>query len=69
MCLRQGEKGWRTLDISGTELRRRLQEGADIPDWFSFPQVVAELRRTHPPRHKLSAHRILVKLESLGFVK
>jgi sulfate adenylyltransferase len=46
------EKGWRTLDISGTELRRRLQEGADIPDWFSFPQVVAELRRTHPPRHK-----------------
>jgi sulfate adenylyltransferase len=46
------EKGWRTLDISGTELRRRLQEGADIPDWFSFPDVVAELRRTHPPRHK-----------------
>jgi sulfate adenylyltransferase len=46
------EKGMRTLDISGTELRRRLQEGADIPDWFSFPAVVAELRRTHPPRHK-----------------
>jgi sulfate adenylyltransferase len=46
------EKGWRTLDISGTELRRRLQEGADIPEWFSFPDVVAELRRTHPPRHK-----------------
>ena len=46
------EKGWRTLDISGTELRRRLQEGADIPSWFSFPDVVAELRRTHPPRHK-----------------
>jgi sulfate adenylyltransferase len=46
------EKGTRTLDISGTELRRRLQEGAEIPDWFSFPSVVAELRRTHPPRHK-----------------
>ena len=46
------EKGTRTLDISGTELRRRLQEGADIPEWFSFPAVVAELRRTHPPRHK-----------------
>jgi sulfate adenylyltransferase len=46
------EKGMRTLDISGTELRRRLQEGADIPEWFSFPSVVAELRRTHPPRHK-----------------
>jgi sulfate adenylyltransferase len=46
------EKGARTLDISGTELRRRLQEGAEIPEWFSFPAVVAELRRTHPPRHK-----------------
>ncbi len=40
------------LNISGTELRRRLAEGLDIPDWFSFPDVVAELRRTHPPRHK-----------------
>jgi sulfate adenylyltransferase len=46
------EKGARVLDISGTELRRRLQEGGDIPDWFSFPAVVAELRRTHPPRHE-----------------
>jgi len=40
------------LNISGTELRRRLQEGLDIPEWFSFSSVVAELRRTHPPRHK-----------------
>jgi len=40
------------LNISGTELRRRLQEGLEIPDWFSFPDVVAELRRTHPPRHE-----------------
>jgi len=42
----------RILNISGTELRRRLAEGLEIPDWFSFPDVVAELRRTHPPRHK-----------------
>ncbi|MEM8815395.1 MAG: bifunctional sulfate adenylyltransferase/adenylylsulfate kinase [Pseudomonadota bacterium] len=40
------------LNISGTELRRRLAEGLDIPDWFSFPEVVEELRRTHPPRHE-----------------
>jgi len=40
------------LNISGTELRRRLQEGLDIPEWFSFPDVVDELRKTHPPRHK-----------------
>jgi len=40
------------LNISGTELRRRLREGLEIPEWFSFPEVVAELRRTSPPRAK-----------------
>ncbi|MFO7805491.1 MAG: bifunctional sulfate adenylyltransferase/adenylylsulfate kinase [Paracoccaceae bacterium] len=38
------------LNISGTELRRRLQEGIEIPEWFSFPAVVEELRKTRPPR-------------------
>ncbi|MEP2028387.1 MAG: bifunctional sulfate adenylyltransferase/adenylylsulfate kinase [Paracoccaceae bacterium] len=45
-------KGETVLDISGTELRRRLAEGLDIPEWFSFPQVVSELRRTRPARAK-----------------
>ncbi|ETD90941.1 bifunctional sulfate adenylyltransferase/adenylylsulfate kinase [Rhodobacter capsulatus] len=45
-------EGCTVLDISGTELRRRLREGLDIPEWFSFPQVVAELRRTSPARAK-----------------
>ena len=40
------------LNISGTEFRRRLQEGLEVPEWFSYPEVVNELRRTHPARHK-----------------
>jgi sulfate adenylyltransferase len=44
--------GSRVLNISGTELRRRLSEGRDIPAWFTYPDVVAELRRSYPPRHK-----------------
>ncbi len=40
------------LEISGTEMRRRLREGLDVPDWFSFPAVISELRKTHPPRHE-----------------
>ncbi|TJZ87183.1 bifunctional sulfate adenylyltransferase/adenylylsulfate kinase [Paracoccus hibiscisoli] len=43
-------EGTTVLDISGTELRRRLREGLDIPEWFSFPEVVQQLRRTSPPR-------------------
>jgi sulfate adenylyltransferase len=45
-------EGSTVLDISGTELRRRLREGLDIPEWFSFPQVVEELRKTSPARSK-----------------
>ena len=57
-----------TLDISGTELRRRLRTGAPIPDWFSyeyvclrskniwsddcFSAVVKTLRESYPPRLK-----------------
>lgn len=44
--------GEATLSVSGTEFRRRLQEGLEIPEWFSDPEVVAELRRAHPPRHR-----------------
>ncbi len=44
--------GSRVLNISGTELRRRLNEGAEIPGWFTYPEVVHELRRSFPPRHK-----------------
>jgi len=46
----QIEEGETVLNISGTEFRRRLQEGLDIPEWFSYPEVVQELRKVHPPR-------------------
>ncbi|MBT8458526.1 MAG: bifunctional sulfate adenylyltransferase/adenylylsulfate kinase [Boseongicola sp.] len=42
--------GSTVLNISGTELRRRLREGLEIPEWFSFPEVVDQLRRRYPPR-------------------
>lgn len=42
----------RTLNISGTELRKRLRDGGDIPEWFSYPEVVKILRESNPPRPK-----------------
>ncbi len=44
--------GARVLNLSGTDLRDRLNEGRDIPSWFTYPEVVRELRRSFPPRHK-----------------
>jgi sulfate adenylyltransferase len=46
----QVPEGARTLTISGTEQRRRLNEGRDLPEWFTPPAVATELRRSYPPR-------------------
>ncbi|MBZ0113154.1 MAG: bifunctional sulfate adenylyltransferase/adenylylsulfate kinase [Thermoanaerobaculia bacterium] len=44
--------GTETLQISGTQLRERFTMGQEIPEWFTFPEVARELRRTHPSRDK-----------------
>jgi len=52
--------GEATLSVSGTEFRRRLQEGLEIPEWFSDPEVVAELRRAHPSRNYAALTRLAI---------
>lgn len=42
----------RIKTLTGTEFRRRLNEGLEIPEWFSYPDIIAELRKRYPPRHK-----------------
>lgn len=37
------------LTISGTELRNLLDKGENIPDWFTYPEVVRELKKSRPP--------------------
>ncbi|HEU5249033.1 MAG TPA: bifunctional sulfate adenylyltransferase/adenylylsulfate kinase, partial [Thermoanaerobaculia bacterium] len=58
--------GMRTLSISGTELRRRLEKGMEIPEWFTFPDVARELRRTHPPRREQGFTIFLTGLSGSG---
>ena len=41
-----------TLTVSGTELRELLDKGGEIPDWFSYPDVVEELRKHRPAMSK-----------------
>jgi sulfate adenylyltransferase len=71
-----------TAKLSGTEFRRRLREGIEIPEWFSYPEIIHELRKTHPPKHlqgitifftglsgsgkSTIANALLVKLLELG---
>ncbi|KAK0461282.1 uncharacterized protein EV420DRAFT_1306081 [Desarmillaria tabescens] len=59
-------KGVQTLDISGTELRRRLKTGAPIPDWFSYDAVVKTLRESYPPRNQQGFVIFLTGLHNSG---
>ncbi|CAE7510567.1 unnamed protein product [Symbiodinium natans] len=38
-------KGYKVVKLSGTEFRRRLRAGEEIPEWFAFKSVVDILRK------------------------
>ncbi|NCO58194.1 MAG: adenylyltransferase [Nitrospirae bacterium CG18_big_fil_WC_8_21_14_2_50_70_55] len=44
--------GARTAEISGCGLRCYLQKGLPVPSWYSYPEVVEELKKAYPPRSK-----------------
>lgn len=44
-------KGARALAFPAAELQRRLDYNLEVPDWFAYPDVIAEMRRAHPPRY------------------
>ena len=46
----------RVLNLSGTELRQRLNEGRLIPDWFTYSEVIQELRRSFPASPSTGVH-------------
>ena len=36
--------------VSGTELRSLLNDGKKIPEWFTYPEVALELRKSILPK-------------------
>jgi sulfate adenylyltransferase len=47
---------------------RRLEFGLDIPEWFSFPEIVEELRRAFPPRSRQGITLFMTGLSRSGQV-
>jgi len=44
--------GMTARHLSDGEVRRRLDAGLEIPEWYSYPEIVAEIEKAHPPRHR-----------------
>lgn len=55
----------KTANISGTQLRQKLRDGSEIPEWFSYSEVVKILRENYPPRSK-QGFAVLIDTSSSG---
>jgi sulfate adenylyltransferase len=47
-------------------LARRLSRGEEIPAWFTFPDVLDELRKVYPPRHRMGVTLFFTGLSGSG---
>jgi sulfate adenylyltransferase len=45
-------QGLESVALSDAELKERLTRDQEIPDWFSYPEVLEPLRRIYPPRNR-----------------
>jgi sulfate adenylyltransferase len=57
----------KTASISGTQVREEyLQNGRQLPNWFTRPEVAEILSETYPPRYKQGACVWLTGLHNAG---
>lgn len=54
------------VQFTEKELYDHLARGAEIPPWFSFPEVIAELRKVCPPRNKQGITLFFTGLSGAG---
>lgn len=52
--------------VSGTALRDALRANQEVPSWFSYPAVMAVLRKAYPPRSQQGFAVFLTGLPSAG---
>ncbi len=58
--------GMTVRDIAPAECTRRLEFGLDIPDWFTPPEIAAELRAVFPPRSRQGFTIFMTGLSGAG---
>lgn len=46
------EQNLQSIEYTDAKLKDDLANGEEIPDWFSYPEVVCHLRKVYPPKSK-----------------
>jgi sulfate adenylyltransferase len=46
------EEGLEAVSIGKGELKSALRQNRGLPDWFSYPEVIAQLQKVYPPRSR-----------------
>lgn len=59
-------EGLQSESIDTTRLREMLQQNQEIPEWFSYPDVVEQLRKVYPPRSRQGITLFLTGLSGSG---
>jgi len=59
-------EGTQTISMSGTDIRGRIGSGKRIPAWITFPEVIAELRRSFPPPRRRGFTVFMTGLSGAG---
>ena len=60
---REGKHG---MQFTEKDLYNHLARNKEIPAWFSFPEVITELRKVCPPRHKQGITLFFTGLSGAG---
>ncbi len=62
----QVPEGTQAISLSGSDIRRRIRSGKKIPDWATFPEVMAELHKAYPPPKKQGITIFMTGLSGSG---
>ncbi len=55
-----------TEALGDDALAGRLSRGENVPAWFTFPEVLDELRKVYPPRHRMGITLFFTGLSGSG---
>ena len=58
--------GEEAVSLSEAELKERLSHNIEVPDWFSFPEVIEHLKRVCPPRSRQGLTLFFTGLSGAG---